>query len=195
MAITWTSTTSVGTNKIVGTNGHDRDVDGKGINGTSAANYISGLAGDDDIWGHGGNDELQGDGGRDTIRGGDGDDRIVGGTGDDILIGGAGRDQLWGCQGADTFVYQAVSESPFAARDIIKDWDYYDKIDLSALGPFAGGFIGSANFSGGGQGQVRYVGAITSGRLEADVNGDGVADLAIDIVGVALPVTASDLIL
>ena len=174
----------------VGTNRNDI------LYGTSSADNISGLSGDDQIYGYGGDDEIGGDGGNDWIDGGTGNDRIVGGMGNDIIIGGAGRDTLWGCAGADVFVYQAVSESSVAARDIIKDYDFHDTIDLSALGPFSGGFIGAANFSGGGQGQVRFVQVgLSNGRVEADVNGDGAADLAIDIVGVGVPVTAADFVL
>lgn len=164
--------------------------------GTSFADNMSGLSGHDLIYGYGGDDEISGDGGNDTIWGGLGNDRIVGGTGDDTIIGGAGRDTLWGCSGADVFVYQAVSESSVAARDSIKDFDFHDTIDLSALGSFLGGFIGTTNFSGGGQGEVRFVAlGVSRGTVEADVNGDGVADLAIDIFGVGVPVTASDFIL
>lgn len=196
MTITWTSSWTVTTNKIVGTNYDDSDANGTALNGTSSANYISGLAGNDDIYGHGGNDELYGDGGNDTIRGGSGDDRIAGGSGHDTLIGGSGRDTFWGSSGADVFLYQAVSDSPVAARDAIKDFDFYDTIDLSALGAFSGGFVGTGGFTGGGQGSVRFVyTGFSSGRVEADVNGDGVADLAIDVTGVALPVTAADYVL
>jgi Ca2+-binding RTX toxin-like protein len=166
------------------------------ISGTSYADRISGLSGNDLIYGNGGDDEISGDGGNDTIWGGSGNDRIVGGTGDDILIGGAGRDTLWGCSGADVFVYTAVSDSPVSAKDYIKDFDFHDTIDLSALGAFAGGFIGTASFSGAGQGEVRFVSlGVSRGTIEADVNGDGVADLAIDIFGVGVPVTASDFVL
>lgn len=196
MAISWTSSWTVTTNKIVGTNYSDSDANGTALNGNSSANHISGLAGDDDIYGHGGNDDLYGDGGHDTIRGGSGDDRISGGTGNDILIGGAGRDALWGSSGADVFRYLLVSDSSVAARDAIKDFDFHDVIDLSALGAFAGGFVGSGGFTGGGQGSVRFVQTgFSSGRVEADVNGDGAADLAIDVTGVALPVTAADYVL
>jgi serralysin len=171
---------------------------GDNILGTSSRDNISGLGGDDYIDAGGGNDEVSGDSGNDTIYGGAGDDRIVGGTGNDHIVGGEGRDQLWGCQGADTFVYLAASDSPVTAKDSIKDLDRHDVIDLSALN-LTGGFIGNLAFSGLGQGEVRFV-PVSSGAgrgvIEADVNGDGATDLAIDVFGSGVPLlTASDFIL
>jgi Ca2+-binding RTX toxin-like protein len=172
----------------VGTNSADV------LHGTSSNDHMSGLSGNDLIYGYGGDDEISGDGGHDTIWGGFGNDRIVGGNGDDRIIGGAGKDQLWGCSGADVFVYEQTSDSPVAAKDYIKDYDYQDSIDLVAL-DIDGGFICGANFSGNLLGEVRFVSLGPSrGVIEIDVNGNGTADLAIDIFGAGVPVTAADFI-
>jgi len=170
------------------------------IFGTSANDRISGLSGDDIIDGAGGDDEISGDSGHDTIYGGAGNDRIVGGMGNDTIYGGSGRDTLWGCPGADVFAYASVSDSPVSARDSIKDFDFADVINLSAIDAVAGGaddaftFIGAGNFTGVA-GQLHYVvTGISSVRVAGDVNGDAVADFAIDVVGVAQPVALADFI-
>jgi serralysin len=170
------------------------------ILGTSARDNISGLAGDDLIDGAGGDDEISGDGGHDTIYGGAGNDRIVGGSGNDIIYGGSGRDTLWGCSGADVFAYASVTDSLVSAKDSIKDFDFADTINLSAIDAVTGGgddaftFIGAANFTGAA-GQLHYVvTGLSSVRIEGDVNGDSVADFAIDVVGVAQPVTLADFV-
>lgn len=170
------------------------------ILGTSVADRISGMSGDDIIDGAGGDDEISGDSGNDTIYGGAGDDRIVGGMGNDTIYGGNGRDTLWGCQGADVFAYASITDSLISARDVIKDFDFHDVIDLSAIDAIAGGgddaftFIGAGNFTGVA-GQLHYVATgISSVRVEGDVNGDRVADFAIDVVGVAQPVTLADFV-
>ena len=180
---------------IVRTNGPDNIV------GTHSSDNISGLAGDDVIDGREGDDELYGDSGNDIVFGGAGNDRIVGGTGNDTIYGGSGRDTLWGCNGADVFAYQSVSDSLVTARDSIKDFDFSDVIDLSAIDAITGdgddafNFIGDAGFTRVA-GQLHYVTTgLSSVRVEGDVNGDGVADFAIDVAGVAQPVTLADLVL
>ncbi|WP_460431516.1 M10 family metallopeptidase C-terminal domain-containing protein, partial [Azotobacter salinestris] len=84
-------------------------------------------------------DRLTGSPLAEILTGGDGDDRLHGAGGDDLLDGGAGRDRLIGGSGADLFriasrdhSYRTDSES-FADR--ILDFDPgEDQLDLSALG-------------------------------------------------------------
>ncbi|MDP8947478.1 MAG: hypothetical protein M3N09_05175 [Actinomycetota bacterium] len=77
------------------------------LTGTSAANHIEGLGGNESatfgdlIRGRGGNDVLYGNRGGDRIVGGTGADVIFGGQGEDILVGGAGRDHINGGTGGD----------------------------------------------------------------------------------------------
>ncbi len=70
------------------------------LSGDDAANYFSGLAG---------NDQLSGLDGKDTLSGG---------AGDDTLDGGAGNDYLTGGIGADTFLFSVMG-----GADRISDFD------------------------------------------------------------------------
>jgi len=72
------------------------------INGTEAANTLTGLAGGTNlISGLGGNDTINGKELTDTLDGGAGNDILYGMAGDDILTGGAGNDTLYGGDGND----------------------------------------------------------------------------------------------
>ncbi len=92
------------------------------VKGSSVANVVWTLDGNDTIYGNGGNDILYGGGGNnhvyggdgddiignsgktidgvvivsnDTLEGGNGDDQIISGFGSDVAIGGAGNDSIW----------------------------------------------------------------------------------------------------
>lgn len=134
------------------------------------------LAGDD------GADRLLGRGGADVLRGGAGNDRLYGGAGADTLSGGPGRDRLAGGAGADVFVFAPGDTGTGGARDLILDFDpAADRIDLRAFGNGLS-YIGTAAFSGT-PGEVRFL--TKAARLAADLDGDGLNDLAIDLPGVA----------
>ncbi|MDA8542634.1 S8 family serine peptidase [Rhodobacteraceae bacterium] len=84
------------------------------VAGTSSADIMRLLDGDDDVSAGAGNDDIYlGDGddtvnagsGKDIIYGGNGDDTIDGGSGDDTLYAGAGSDTLTGGIGADKFIF------------------------------------------------------------------------------------------
>ena len=62
---------------------------------------VRGLAFNDELAGGGGDDILYGNAGTDWLRGQDGDDRLFGGQDSDIVVGGAGRDMLYGNLAAD----------------------------------------------------------------------------------------------
>jgi Ca2+-binding RTX toxin-like protein len=130
---------------------------------------------------------LEGRGGNDQVNGNDGNDTLIGGEGADTLVGGSG---------ADTFVFSSVSNSRTGAanRDVINGFTRapgdQDRIDLSAIdaNTLTAGvndaftFIGSAAFSAtGSAGQLRIqgLGGANALILEADVNGDRVADMQI----------------
>jgi Ca2+-binding RTX toxin-like protein len=70
------------------------------LRGSSAANIISGYAGNDTLWGEDGNDTLKGDSGNDIL---------LGGNGNDLLYGGSGNDQIDGGSGMDTVTYTATT--------------------------------------------------------------------------------------
>ena len=143
---------------------------------------------------HDGNLILFGGGGHDVITAGDGADLIIGGGGQDSLAGGAG---------ADVFRYDAVSDSPAGATDLIADFQPYgiDKIDLSRIdanslaeGDQAFTFIGASAFSGVA-GQLRFREDGIYRYVEGDTNGDGTADFAIAFYGTAAPQVQADFIL
>jgi Ca2+-binding RTX toxin-like protein len=157
-------------------------------------------AGDDLQFGGAGNDRLLGGLGADVMDGGDGDDimrggfgadTLVGGEGDDILIGERGNDLLTGGLGLDSFVFTTtdslrvdiITDFSRAELDLIR----LDRIDAdeSTLEDDAFSFIGYVDFSGT-VGELRAVDTSGTQRIEGDVDGDGVADFTIDIVGATL---------
>jgi serralysin len=173
----------------------------------------------DSLFGDGTANQLFGGGGGDTLAGFDGNDRLFGDAGADSIIGGIGRDYLTGGADADTFRYQAVSDSSTgtATRDLILDFVsdadvianpllVADTINLSAIdanstvaGNQAFAFIGYNNGAPpaftGVAGQLRtYTNTAGVTFAEADTNGDLVADLQIQIFGIHT-MAASDFVL
>ncbi len=172
------------------------------IIGTEDDDILTGTPNADHIYGLGGDDEISGLAGNDALFGGADDDTLTGGDGNDVLVGGTGRDDLTGGKGADTFRYYQVAESDTLDFDRVRDFNRAegDKIDLSAIDANTilggnGAFVFVASFTG-------VAGQLTSGMtasgflVQADVNGDAVADFAIDVrlVG-ATSMQASDFIL
>jgi len=136
---------------------------------------------------------LVGNAGANRLEGRGGNDQINGNAGTDILVGGEGVDTLVGGAGADTFVYLAISNSRagVASRDVINGFTRApgdrDRIDLSAIDAntltagvneaftfVTSGFTGAA-----GQLRVQSLGGPNACIVEADVNGDRVADFQI----------------
>ena len=107
-----------------------------------------------------------------------GDDVLVGNAGDDTLIGGEGADEMTGGEGADLFVIEG--------DDIITDFaSGEDTIDLSGY-DFT--YVGENAFTGTA-GELR----VEDGMLMGDIDGDGVADLFVDVQGD--PIVMNDLVL
>ena len=175
--------------------------DGNNVTGTSASETINGTSHpsrrtsneEDTVYAREGND---------TVQGLAGDDWLYGETGNDALTGGAGADRLTGGTGTDQFVYTLVSDSPGAACDVITDFarSQGDRISLSAIdaNSAAGGnqsfaFIGASAFSNVA-GQLRYQASGGNTIVSGDVNGDGVADLQIQLTG-TISLVSSDFIL
>lgn len=169
------------------------------------------LQGDADINGSGGwaPEILVGNDGNNTLDGHGGNDRIVAKDGDDVLIGRTGADRLVGGAGADTFVLTSQSDSRAGAdsRDFIHGFEHgRDKIDLTHVDAdtLRGGhqsfdFIGSVAFSGtgvGSAGELRYFtfGGGNYNIVEADLDGDGTADMQI-FVNLTHWMTGTDFIL
>jgi len=124
--------------------------------------------------------------GNDTIIGGAGADTLMGLGGTDMLRGGLGADVLRGGSDNDVFDYDSVLDSYAGSMDLIYDFSAGDRIDLSTIdadntlgGDQAFTFIGAAAFTAAGQ--VRAVGGGTTWMVQADVDGDGTADLTIAV--------------
>ena len=152
---------------------------------------------------------LVGNVGANMLDGGGGNDRIVAKEGDDVLVGRTGADTLVGDQGADTFILTSSYDSRAGAanRDFIHGFEHgADKIDLTHVdastvhgGHQSFSFIGNVAFSGTGAdsaGELRYFtfGGGNYNIVEADLNGDGVAEMQI-FVNLTNYMTGTDFIL
>ena len=154
--------------------------------GNDAPGTLVGNAGDNVLVARGGNDQVNGNAGDDTLTGNTGVDTLVGGT------------------GADTFVYTTYADSRAGsnARDVINGFDRgADQIDLGLIdanttlgGNQAFSFIGTAGFSEAGQVRLQGLGGANAVLVEADHNGDGIADLQI-FVNLTTALGAGDFIL
>ncbi|MEO6360740.1 MAG: M10 family metallopeptidase C-terminal domain-containing protein [Sphingomicrobium sp.] len=142
--------------------------------------------GDDTITGQRRSVTFHGGDGNDLLVGGISDDVLNGDNGDDRLIGGEGRDVLSGGAGRDRFFFVDLD-----LQDRILDFQAgTDRIDLTAIdanvfqaGDQAFTFVGDANFSAVA-GQLRgYWGATNTYFIAGDVNGDGIADLVVEVGG------------
>jgi hypothetical protein len=154
---------------------------GQVLEGGALGDILAGQSGAQTLDGGGGNDRLLGGAGADLLLGGDGADLLRGGTGGDTLDGGPGADTLVGGAGADIFRFGALVE---ADADRIRDFTPgEDLIDVSAIAAFD--WRGVAEFTGAGGAEARTVARAGSVRLELDSNGDGLADAAIILFGVA----------
>ena len=113
-------------------------------------------------------------------------------------MGGLGADTLTGGAGADAFAYGALADSTLAliGRDLILAFSGVggegDRIDLSAIDAKAGTdandaftFIGADNFHAGVSGELRVVAGGAGFVVSGDVNGDQIADFAIEIASLA----------
>jgi Ca2+-binding RTX toxin-like protein len=181
--------------------------------GNGADNALLGNGGGDALYGGKGNDALYGDGWMDVDTHGtgysgpivlnpsnatdfaglaaSGQDELAGGKGRDVLVGGHDADKLSGGSAEDTFVYlETLDSKPAGSEDVIEDLqDALDKIDLSAI---------DADTSTGADDAFVLVGALSGAAaevalrydaiagityMECEVNGDGIVDMAVKILG------------
>lgn len=198
-----------GNDILSGGTGHDS------VWGGTGGDVLDGGAGDDTIWGGAGVDtvsyaaatagiEIDLSWLEDQNTRGAGVDtlvsieNVVGSGFADVLAGSADANVLTGGGGNDRFVFAGIG-----ARDTIADFTSGDIIDLSAIdangvaaGDAAFAFIGASGF-GGVAGQLRATGSDTNWLVEADLNGDGLADFSIAVTAtIAVPeLAASDFVL
>ncbi|KPW93228.1 calcium-binding protein [Pseudomonas syringae pv. coryli] len=136
-------------------------------------------------------DTLTGTAYNETLSGLAGADTINGGAGNDIIYGGAGADTLLGGDGADTFMYNAVDDSYHnyyaggtAQGDKINDFNVTnDKIDLSALGitGLGSGYNNTVQVMLNSAGDITYIKSrnldANGRRFEVAIDGNHLANL------------------
>jgi len=152
--------------------------------------------------GTGGTNTLLGASGDDFLTGLAGNDILRGGAGNDVLIGGLGADQLLGGSGADTFVFKAAAESKAVRLDLILDFSAAegDRLDLSGIDASTANFgnqkfhLGGSYFAGDSGELIQVLGE-GGVRLLADVNGDGLAEFELMLVGQHSLLSPSDILL
>ena len=116
-------------------------------------------------------------------------------SGSNGLYGGEGADQITGGKDRDRYYYTSASESTTALRDTVKfakeDRFVFSSFDTDATTEAQQklSFIGKQAFSGIA-GELRA----TRSVLEADTNGDGLADFAVNLRSNTL-ITANNLTL
>jgi Ca2+-binding RTX toxin-like protein len=137
-----------------------------------------------------------------SIKGGTGNDTIYGSAANDVINGGVGADTLYGNGGADRYDFNGASESNPASHDKIVDFqvgvDKIDLVDADAVSGMTGNqaftFIGEGAFTNvAGQLRIDHSDPAMT-IIYGDTNGDGVADLRIDLVG-NVPIQSSDILL
>jgi Ca2+-binding RTX toxin-like protein len=188
-----------GDDGILGDGGNDTIDGGDGndtLLGGDGNDTMGGGLGNDVLEGGAGNDVLEGDygfapAGNDYLDGGEGNDVLVGGAGNDVLVGGSGQDRLTGSEGADVFFFRAPTDSTPAAPDKIWDFtwadgDYINLSQIDANGALAGdqafSFVNSFTKQAG-QATLSYDAASNTSTFSADVDGDGVADFVLQVIG------------
>ena len=126
-----------------------------------------------------------------AINGRGGNDTLSGSAAADVITGGAGADTLRGNGGADKFDFNATTDSKVSAPDQIVDFQQgTDKLDLKGIDAISGvtgnqafSFVGEAGFSNV-KGELRIDHSDPAKTvIQGDVNGDGVADFAINVAG------------
>ena len=184
---------------IGGGDGNDEIRGGTGrdlLFGGNNDDLMFGQSGLDNMFGGAGNDTMSGGSFRDTLDGGGGNDNLDGGDARDRLIGGFGQDTLTGGEGLDTFVWNSANESgAMNFRDRVTDFGFFaELLDFSAVAGPTLNFRWRQDFTASGNGEVRfYENAFDNSIIEVDVDGNGTADMFVQVNGTGL--TADNFIL
>ncbi len=125
----------------------------------------------------------------DVLNGSTGNNTLTGGAGNDILNGGAANDNLYGGTGADHFVFSAPGDSPFGTADTISHLQpcrrrsdrcpRHRRHRRGSDDPFI--FAGAAFTHHAGPAWPSLTLGANSHQVRGDINGDGVADFAINV--------------
>lgn len=140
--------------------------------------------------------------GIDQVRGSNLADIIDAGTGNDKIMGLGGADTLTGGSGADQFRYLFAADSGVGAgADRILDFTIgEDRLDFRGLDANTAtpehdalSFVGTSGFVANGTAQLRYAASGSDTLVQIDLDGNGVADMEILLVGRAgQAMTAAD---
>jgi hypothetical protein len=139
------------------------------------------ISGFENLSGSGFSDKLSGDGSANSI---------FGNAGNDVITGKGGADLLDGGSGADTFVYLSVTDSTLGAMDLIRGFNTMEgnRIDLAAVDAIAGNksrdhftFRDGGLFTGSAGELIATEQSSGHHLVQGDVNGDWVADFAIQV--------------
>lgn len=153
----------------------------------SRASVIIGSDENDLIIGKGNNQKLLGRRGNDVLIGRGNQELLDGGRGDDFLEGGGGNERLRGGTGADFFSFSRA-DTELGEIDRILDFNAQegDRLGINAVLGISNSltgqswtYIDSEQFSGAA-GQLRFA----DGLLQGDLNGDGIANLQIQLNGI-----------
>jgi Ca2+-binding RTX toxin-like protein len=168
------------------------------LTASSRFHHLDGGGGNDSLRGDGSDNIIRGDEGADTMTGGQGADHITGGEGSDRMLGGGGNDTLCGAGGADAlnggggrdvFKFLAASDSARGGVDLIEDLSSADTIDLSQIDARADQFgdhaftVVRSFHAVAGELVMSYAPKGDVTVIQADIDGDGRADVKIEISG------------
>ncbi|MEH6546671.1 MAG: right-handed parallel beta-helix repeat-containing protein [Sneathiella sp.] len=125
----------------------------------------------------------------DTLSGSDGEDGLSGRQGNDVIIGGNGFDIMSGGEGSDIFQFSDKDDSGLGGgiRDKITDFDATngDHISFEGLASGTFEFIGDEDFFMDASNSQASFNNSTK-ILSVDLDGDQLADMEIELVGVSL---------
>jgi Ca2+-binding RTX toxin-like protein len=200
-------------------------INGPVIYGGGGNDWMADYASASNSAGAGNNDWMFGEDGDDGLYGLEGDDNLYGGMGRDVLVGGSGADRLSGDLGSDWIALglNAAGTVGDGAADVVlfaSRWDSWDpgragmdavlqfetgldRLDLSAIDAnttLAGDqafTLGSLAAGQAGRLQITTPAGQSWTLVQADVDGDGAADLAVIVYGATgqAMLTAGDFVL
>jgi serralysin len=155
------------------------------LNGTTAADALTGGDGNDMLNGGSGNDTLTGGNGHDNVLGASGYDSLNAGAGNDTLDGGAGKDTMSGGTGDDSYLADTgsdqVVEAASAGYDRVTSSAAFtlganvEELNLSGAADIFGRGNDGANVINGNAGKNALTGYAGNDRLNGNEGNDTLA--------------------